>query len=338
MKNMYKLFVLCCFIADYHVQAAVYTLSNIQGAIADFETIEEALAGTLDGDIILVGASARSYGNFTLNKRLTLIGSGHNTDNGSGLVSQFESIVLDTGSSGSEIIGFRINYLGRGNQNILIEDINIQRNFIQGGVSLGNVRQSIIQENVLNDINISTQRFTSEIILIVRNNIILDNIIVSNSIFRNNVFLARNRLFELDLTEFNSFTNNIFFQNRLNLEFIEGTIRNNTFNNNIFFGSNNPTSLPAENGNTGQDNIFADPQFVNVPNNNFSYNHDFSLQGSSPGINSGNDHTDIGLFGGIGYSVSGQPAIPQVTLFNILNPLVPQNGNLNVRIEGRANN
>jgi len=78
--------------------------------------------------------------------------------------------------------------------------------------------------------------------------------------------------------------------------------------------------------------------FVNIPFRPFSYDHDFNLHLGSPGIKAGTDGTDIGVFGGIGHTVSGVPAVPKVTLFDIVNPVVPQNGDLNVRIEGRANN
>ena len=72
--------------------------------------------------------------------------------------------------------------------------------------------------------------------------------------------------------------------------------------------------------------------------NSFRYTFDYSLQPSSPGVNAGTDGTDIGIFGGIGFSITGEPDdLPVVTRFDILNPMVPQNGSLRVRIEGRAN-
>ncbi|TVP49637.1 MAG: hypothetical protein EA341_08935 [Mongoliibacter sp.] len=323
--------------AVYNVQAAVITVSNRPGDIANFTSISDAINAAADGDIIYVSGSATSYGSFTLAKRLTLVGSGHNPDNDNGLVSQLGSVTLVTGSSGSEIIGFRIAGISWSNPSDVINNINLQRNNIGSIAINGNSKEWIIQENIINSIS-SSSGITFEENLIIRNNIITSSI--SNlrySLFTNNVFTAT-FAGAFSTIQFNSFSNNIFFQNDLNSDFTNARIQNCTFNNNIFFGSSNPTSLPTINGNSGQDNIFANPQFVNVPNNTFDYNQDFNLQGSSPGINAGTDNTDIGLFGGAGYTVSGTPAIPEVTLFNILNPIVPQNGNLNVRIEGKANN
>jgi hypothetical protein len=335
MKTIYKLFTLVCFLAVYQVQAAVITVSNRPGDIAQFSDIGNAISSASDGDIIYVSGSATSYGNFTLTKRLTFIGSGHNPDNDSQLVSQLGTITLGVGSSGSEIIGFSVVIITWSASAAVINNINIQRCNLSSTLFInGNSREWIIQENILNNI-ISSSTSSFEENFILRNNIIGGSVSnVRHSLFTNNVFLATGGIFSN--SEFNVFTNNIFFQNNLNSTIGNNNVINCVFNNNISFGGNNP-SLPSGN-NTGEDNIFANPQFVNVASNTFSYDFDYNLQGGSPGINSGSDGTDIGLFGGIGYSTTGTPAVPEVTELNVLNPIVPQNGNLNLRIRGRANN
>ena len=335
MKTIYKLFTLICFMAVYQVQAAVITVSNRPGDIAQFDNIVSAIEAAADGDIIYVSGSTISYGSFTLNKRLTLIGTGHNPDNDNSLISQLGTVTLVAVSSGSEIIGFRISQVLYNDSNVEINNINIQRNNIASTISINsNSKEWIIQENIFNSIN-SVSSNTFEENFIIRNNIIIGTLTnVNHSLITNNVFLDTSILF--NVCSFNTLTNNIFFQNNLNDTFANNRIQNSIFNNNISFGPNNP-SLPGGN-NTGQDNINADPQFVNVTSNSFSYDFDYSLQGSSPGINAGTDDTDIGIFGGAGYSLTGTPAIPEVTELNVLNPIVPQNGNLNLRIRGRANN
>ena len=342
MKTIYKLFVLCCLMAAYNVQAKVITVSNRPGDIADFTSISDAIAAASDGDFIYVSGSATSYGNFTLNKRLTLIGSGHNPKNDNPLVSQLGSITMAVGSSSSEIIGFRISSITWASFFDPIEKVNIQRNNITSSISFnGFSKEWIIQENIIYSIS-SSSGVGFEENFIFRNNFIITTINnVRYSLFSNNVFYYSSSFMFFNTSNL-TFINNIFYNNDLNSDFSNGRILSSTFNNNIFFGSNNPTSLPTQNNITGEANIFANPLFVNVPNPipqfSFSYSHDFSLQGSSPGINAGTDGTDIGVFGGAGYSVTGEPPVPQVTKLNILNPIVPQNGNLNVRVEGKANN
>jgi hypothetical protein len=335
MKTIYKFFTLVALLAATQAHAAIITVSNRPGDIAQFTEIGNAINAAAEGDIIYVSGSATSYGNFTVGKRLTFIGSGHNPNNDNQLVSQFGTITLGVGSSGSEIIGFRINILTWSASAAVINNINIQRCSFSSTIFInGNSREWIIQENVLDGIQ-SASSASFEQNLIFRNNIFKSVVNdVRHSLFTNNIFLWASVVF--NDSDFNTFTNNIFYQNNLNSSISNGNISNCVFNNNISFGGNNPT-LPAGN-NTGQGNFFADPQFVNVTSNTFSYDFDYSLQGSSPGINAGADGTDIGLFGGVGYSISGTPAIPEVTELNVLNPIVPQNGSLNLRIRGRANN
>jgi hypothetical protein len=343
MKNIYKILVLSCFLVTYHVQAKVITVSNREGDIAQHSTLGSALSEAEDGDIIYIYGSADSYGSFTLNRRLTLLGTGHNPENNDPLVSQVGQITLGVGSSGSQIIGISIlSGIIFSVSSAEINDITIKRNSILTSftsISINsNSKNWKIEENIFTRISSSSSGNFEENHLI-RNNIILQWVSgIQFSTFSNNVFKFTSDVFSPQGSQSNSFINNIFFQNDLNSDFAANRIVNCTFNHNIFFGSNNPTSLPAGNNNTGENNVFADPLFVNVPNNSFNYAYDYSLQESSPGISGGTENTQIGLFGGIGYSVFGEPSIPQVTLFNIVNSIVPQNGNLNVRIEGKVNN
>lgn len=339
MKKIYHLVALCCLFLLSQVQAKVITVSNKEGDIAPHKTIESALLEAVDGDIIYVSGSPTTYGDFNISKQVTLIGSGHNPENQDPLISQLGSVTLGTNSSGSKIIGFRITSITN-SSGIEVNDIEIKRNRITGQSSISinigsNSKNWVIEENILLAVLYTNADPAFLQLHTIKNNILNNVTSIRYSFFINNVFINPSGIFFSSIS--NSFSNNIFFQNNLNSSF--GTqIFNCDFNYNIFFGSNNPTSLPTVNNNNGENNIFSNPLFVSVPNNSFSYNFDYNLQATSPGLNAGNDETDIGLFGGMGYSVSGEPAIPKVTLLNILNPSVPQSGDLNVRIEGKSNN
>ncbi|MCH6202047.1 hypothetical protein MMU07_20895 [Aquiflexum sp. LQ15W] len=343
MKTIYKLFTLICYMAVYQVHAAVITVSNRPGDIAQFTSITAAINAASDGDFIYVSSSGTSYGSFTLSKRLTIVGAGHNPNVNDPLASELGQVSLAAGSSGSQFIGLRIFVITFSGSATEINNITIKRNSLNQTVTTAininsNSRNWTIEENIIGRIGSNSGPDFQESHLI-RNNIIVSFVSgVKFSTFSNNIFKTTGEVFTPQISQSNNIVNNIFFQNNLNNDFAANRIVNCVFNNNIFFGSNNPTSLPAGNNNTGENNFFVNPLFVSVPNNTFNYGNDYMLQASSQGINAGTDGTDIGLFGGIGYTVSGEPAIPQVTLFNILNPIVPQNGNLNVRIESRANN
>lgn len=149
---------------------------------------------------------------------------------------------------------------------------------------------------------------------------------MNGSIFSNNVcysfggdsFVGRSHVI----------TNSIF------MNYTMGSVRESSFANSIF--NINPNINLASNSSSG--NFFeTDPLFVQF--NWFDlYTSDLSLQSGSIGINAGTDGTDIGLFGGKGFLVSGLPGIPQVESLVILNPNVPQNGTLNIKVDGKANN
>ncbi|MGY6520118.1 MAG: hypothetical protein ACXIUD_00195 [Mongoliitalea sp.] len=335
MKTIYSLFVTCLLLTAVTLEAQVVrTYSNRPGESIEFANLQEVIDASADGDFIYVSGSATSYGSITINKRINLIGAGHNPDTADGLTSTLGTVTFAEGASNSRLSGFSaglITYSG----NPSINEVQIQR-INAPTLWVGNFQGWVIEENIITNFQ-SFSLAELEENFVVRNNIFVNVVSgIRHSIFSNNVFLG-GAIFSNSFT--NIFTNNIFIRNNLNSNFTSATaIVNCTFNNNIFFGPDNPTSLPLSNGNTGENNIFADPLFVNVPNNAFNYAFDYNLQAGSPGLTGGFEGSQIGLFGGIGFTIGGEPAVPQVTLLNILNPIVPQNGDLNVRIEGRANN
>ncbi|EON78919.1 hypothetical protein ADIS_0512 [Lunatimonas lonarensis] len=338
---MYRFLVLGCLLAVWQVEAKVITVNNREGATADHSTMAGALDAAENGDVIYVSGSPILYDDFTIRKKVVLIGTGHNPSGAGGLVSQLNKVVLDMGSSGTEIIGFSINLIDIGIVSE-IEDVKISRNYlINNTLYLSSLaKRWFIEENIIGNIFkfIDPTDLSLEQKHVIRNNIItgvVNNIFFSD--FINNVFTYP-VVGAFESVRNCQFLNNIFFQNDLSADFDLPRITFSSFLNNIFYGPSNPNSLPMEHGIEGEGNIFANPQFVNVQENSFRYTFDYSLQPSSPGVNAGTDGTDIGIFGGIGFSITGEPDdLPVVTRFDILNPMVPQNGSLRVRIEGRAN-
>jgi len=251
MKNMYKLFILCCFIAGYHAQAKVITVSNREGDIAQHRTIESALSEAVDGDIIYVSPSPISYGNFEINKRVTLIGSGHNLNRleYGNFISELGWISLTAGASGSMISGFRIQAIGTAEQAVseVISNVTIKRNRILDSITLnGFSKEWVIEENVIYILNSLSAGITLEN-HVVRNNIFNEGFAsgLSYSMFLNNIFYFS----FIRESNFNTFSNNIFYE----IDFIrviesnDNRVVNSSFNNNIVFDREKAGSFPEVN-------------------------------------------------------------------------------------------
>jgi hypothetical protein len=145
----------------------------------------------------------------------------------------------------------------------------------------------------------------------------------------NNIFIGGSQSF---YTTHNSLIqNNIFYGNNP-----LGAV-NSTFNNNISY-ANTATALPYGTNSGNLNKVDVDPLFTTYPGGGFSYDHDFHLKASSPGKNAGTDGTDIGLYGGTGFSETGEPPIPVVQIFSIQNGVVAPGGKLKVRISAEAKN
>jgi hypothetical protein len=124
--------------------------------------------------------------------------------------------------------------------------------------------------------------------------------------------------------------NNIFFKS--NPIGPNGVTSLSEFKNNIYHLTNNP---PPANG-LSSGNINADPQFVNFPiaGATFSFDYNFHLQPSSPGINYGTDGKDVGMWGGpVPVNWGFEPPIPRIYELTVNNSTVPAGGTLQLTIK-----
>ncbi|MFI5164264.1 MAG: hypothetical protein ACHQHP_03345 [Bacteroidia bacterium] len=340
---MKKIFTLAAGVCSFCVsEATIRTVSNNSNSPGQYTTLQAAINVANAGDTIYVHGSNTSYGNITVNKRLTIIGTGHNPNKSNPLVSQLGNVQLDSvanasGGSGSKIIGFKLTevlgYAGAGGtKNITLArnyfvstgtKINvtnsgwlIKNNILFGNIVVNNKSNIFIENNIFSGGSVTTSNLSS---LLITNNIFLGTspatcfTTLSNALITNNIFLgvAPNGT---NVTT-NTFDNNITYQ---------------TISNTLPFGTN------VGSGNfSGQD-----PQFMNVPANAFSYSYDFTLMAGSPGKNAGTDGTDIGAYGGPSpfVDLTGSPAIPQVKSLTILNPMIPVGDSLHVVIKAKKQN
>jgi len=89
--------------------SAILIVDNNNGAPAPYSTITAAIAAANDGDTIYVQPSATTYGNFTINKRLIIIGGGAYPLKQNTTTTKTGGILLEKASSGTIIMGFFID-------------------------------------------------------------------------------------------------------------------------------------------------------------------------------------------------------------------------------------
>jgi hypothetical protein len=347
--------------------ATIRTVSNNPDRPGQFTTVDAAIAASVAGDTIFVHGSQFTYPDFSVTKRLVIIGAGYNSNNQFNLPTRVNIIWLnrDTGlqnSNGSVITGFLVLNQVRNNGNPGVENITIFRNQINNqiyiynpstGANFGN--NWVIYNNIVYSIQGGSSGSTSSSSsnITIQNNIITGDVngfSMSSILIDHNVFPGSDALSNLFYA---TVTNNIFTRTTGNI--LASNVSFNTFNNNLSnlttIGPNAPTNSFAGGGNTEAGNFIAvDPQFENVTNlNAFDYAFNYRLKTTSTVRNAGTDGTDLGLYGGArpfpsggaagsGYDTSPLPPIPQVTEVNILNSTLQPGTPLNVNVKARVNN
>lgn len=363
-----KKYILFPFLALALTQAlaTTRTVSNNPDRPGQFTQVDPAIAASADGDTIFVHGSQFTYNDFSVTKRLVIIGAGYNSNNQFNLPTKVNTIYLnrDTGlqnSSGSVITGFMIISQLRNNGNPGVENITIFRN--QTGTlftynpSAGGVYGNnwVIYNNITWSISGGSSGVTSSSSsnITIQNNIIMGDISgfsMSSVVIDHNVFPGLDALSNLFYA---TVTNNIFTRTTGNI--LASNVNFNTFNNNLSnlttIGPNAPTNSFAGGSNTEAGNFIAvDPQFENVTDlNAFNYTFNYRLKTTSAVRNAGTDGTDLGIYGGArsfpsggapgsGFDTSALPPVPQVTEVNILNSTLQPGTPLNVNVKAKVNN
>lgn len=331
-KAFYNLFIALLIVSQ--LQAKVLTVSNRPGNPAQYQQVANAIAAA-PGDTIYVQGSETRYEDFTIDKRLTVIGPGHKPNKEIALLAEFGGITVgvdNADASGSALIGINVNIVqgsSYAQNNITISRCKIDYIYAQGSIG-GITKNWLIENNVLYTLSFAST-LPTPYEFIIRNNIFSGQIDYGSSLMiTNNIFIGSQSDAFVGLTN-SSIHNNIFYGSSP-----QGAA-NSTFNNNISY-SNSNTSLPYGTNNGINNKVDVDPLFTTYTGGAFSYDHDYHLQSTSPGKNAGTDGTDIGLYGGIGFSESGEPPIPQVRAFLIKNGVVAPNSKLSITIKAEAKN
>jgi hypothetical protein len=331
------------FLLAYISQAKVFTVSNRPGNTAQYTKIMDAITAASIGDTIYIQGSETNYDDITvLNKKLVFIGPGHKPNKQIAIKASINNVSFgglgNLGGSGSTFIGLNINvFTVYGISNITVRRCYLV--YIQASLYYNSegtpeyARNWVIDNNIVQ--SISSQATVPEN-FIITNNIIYGQVANMNSAFiYNNIFInpSASQASAFGNVVNSNILNNIFYG--LSPEGAETS----TFSNNISY-QNNATTIPYGT-NLGSNNLVdVDPKFTKFPAEGgyFSYEYDFRLQSSSPGKNAATDGKDIGIYGGNGFSETGEPPIPQIREFVINNGVVAPGGKLNITIKAEAKN
>jgi hypothetical protein len=341
MKKL--LFSLVIAAAAITANATVRTVNNGTVSAGQYTTVQAAVDVSKAGDTIYIHGSQTTYGDVTLNKRLVLLGAGHNltgtqfnfrTRLNYIYFSQGNSTTLPTGSTIKGISSYGV--YGSGGS-LPVNNITLERNYFDGGGGPTYVLGTgwICRNNFMSYISINNFKNT-----IISNNVITNRITASNQpsvIITNNIFLNSAYFGSISYA---TVTNNIF----LNPAYQNFSGTQNTWNKNIMIYSdpaNYKTFPPANNTGVGNLNT-VDEQFTTTIPLDISLanapKQDWILATTSIGFKYGTDGTDVGIYGG-SYpmpNLTGAPNIPQITSMDIQNSVIPQNGTLSIELKARG--
>lgn len=350
--NYIFLFLSLSFFTQAQTIRRVNSTPGITG-VNIYTTVQAAHDASVAGDIIYIepfNTDNTNYGTLTINRRITVIGTGYNPTLVTG--SSFDkrtvslnSITLNQGSAGSRITGLTISNISLYDANCIFDRNNISNIYlsyqtIEGVTTIAN--NTTIRNNIiLGDINgTGNQSGTGGITTnnsSITNNIIRGtvNYLVSATINRNTFYNTNAYVFrDVDAS---TVTANIFDARDANSFFTtEGTnCQGTTLSNNL---CTRHAGLPANNGNVNS--ISSSTVFIvtNPWTASPFLESNLELSPTSPALTVGPSSTPIGAFSGTTPFVpSGLTNIPFITDFSI-NGIGNVNSPLIINVKARSNN
>lgn len=352
MKSLLSTLLVFAFMTG---KAAIITVSNNSNIPGQYTNLQTAINAANTNDTLYVIGSTTDYGSITINKKLTIIGSGmfpNNPNHLSTMLVNVNYIIPTDGSSnpsGGSITGCIMSYLSLGafvidNLNVAVSNLHISRNKIlailttESAYASNNYAYAGLQidNNVIGSIGISRLGGNS----IVNNNIIAYGI-QSTGFLNSGNWLLINNVIKNTIQACNNMTamNNIIYIDETNSSNINGN-QYCDFTKNLMYSYNSyqyvANFLVANNNNYNTYNgniINQNPNFVknSINENPYSYNIsspvagpfiDYHLNADSPGKNYGTDGTDIGIYGGTTPFVEGTTYDSRYRYFPL--PAIPQ--------------
>lgn len=349
----YQLFTLTMLLGSLATIAQPKTLrvNNTPGLVTDnitvFGTIASAVTASANGDTIHIEPTVTSYGSFSLNKSLVIIGAGYFFDapDNDGLYyqssnSRVTTITLNPGSQGSHILGLTFPTSGlsvnlnnvTGPLDLLIEKCN--GGYINNG--LNNAKSGV-----------TVRKYISEHYLIYFTNGTIDNFTMENCIVTSGTptftalgngdgdNIVRNNVFATSaFTAIKSYFANNIVVNTFAITFTDCVVKHN------LFASASQSLPPSEVGN--QLDVNMTDVFVGDTGTN-SLDAQYILKIDSPaigaGVTIGGITPDCGAYGGPDpYITAGIPPIPSIYSLDVPQVIPIGEPTMNVIFSTRNNN
>ena len=366
MKNILLLTMMLCASTTF---ATVRTVSNQTPNPGQYTTIQAAINAANAGDTVYVHGSSVYYSNFTLNKQLTIIGTGFlpqssNPTNAYSIISG-GFLTINGTASGSRITGLyfsgasiliqanmhdiiisRCQFDGSGNSGSALEfgadnyNMTISENiFFEGGIgygistytTIGTPHDFLITNNIFRTIGGKAFHYWP----------VVTNVIVSNNLFYGNGSTNIANGYAQGLT----FTNNIF--NKVAFAGVSScTFSNNLTNlcngNTPWVNNGTDLGVPA----LGTQNIAAtSPNFIYQTNidagsywSSTNFSTYYAVNPGSPTLSSMAGDPDMGPYGGSGsydFRKASASTLPYVYSLSIGNPTIQSGTNLNINVIGK---
>jgi hypothetical protein len=340
------------FVVAIQVNATILLVNNTTNSPGDYSNIDTAMAAANIGDTIYISGSPYGYGNFTISKSVTIIGTGVNPQKQIPYTTSVGQIVMAYNLSNVKVSGLIIGgsfLMSPGTNNFDIEYCYFTSGVLQLNSNCTNLKVSncIFQSNNNgNARNIDGFEpcggyYGSCVNLLIQNCIFNGNVSglnIPGTVIQNNIFLGILAFNGVNVINnggcyTTSYVINVTIQNNIfyradPTQFASGC----TFNHNITYNPSGTFAILSGTGNLDNTN----PQFVNFPagGDYFNWTHNYALQAASPGNNASTDGTDIGMFGGtFPITTTGETYnMPVIRQMNVTNTNVPQNGNVNVKV------
>lgn len=336
MKQIHSLFVFLILSASTSLAQG---LICVQGdSTSKFtNSLDTALAISQSGDFIYLPGGVITYNGTTIiiNKKLTIIGCGYNQDSSlaTGITIITKPITFAPTSTGSLLTG--VFYNAPGNIYIQASNITIIRNSIDDiTINVDSLNNILISENIFSGRVVSSRPLT---VVTLSKNVVFSSFgSFKNGTFINNIFLLKssgggNLLFSPNVSNC-TFKNNIFLHSTSNF----GSPNNNYFENNLFVGDSTSFSSVY---NISINNIFSEPIaniFINGLGTNWTPSQNYHLKPGCRGVNTGNDGTDVGIYGStFPFKDGGFPFNPHYQSIDIPSN-TDANGDLLIKIKVKA--
>lgn len=339
-KGIFQLIVLFVLLSGGTNAQNLIAIQN-GGTPTFYLQLDSAIVHSQNGDTIYIPGGTWWTISQPINKRLHVIGVGHNPDStvATGTTKITGNISLVSGASNGSLSGLYLagDILTTGN----IVNFSIFRcNLGSYNLTPGSTNWSFI-ENVIRGGCGASQPGASNCFF--SNNLInggswSESYGFISSVFKNNILLSQGQCYPYSGCNYpikassSAFENNIFISTQMSCQ----GISNSSLNNNLFVQLD---PLPNCSECWGSNNIVNQSQssiFINQTGNTFNYSHDYHLQSSSPGKNAGTDGTDIGIYGGsFPWKTGSIPFNPHIQ-YKYIDGATDPNGNLNVNIKVAA--